>query len=182
MFSIIVAACRSGAIGRDGGVIHKVKEDFQFFKKTTMGHTIIVGRKTYESIPNRLTGRRVIVISSNKDYHCAFRDDIIVVENFDQAVEYSQNDDEVFIIGGAQIYKPAIKIADRIYLTLFNDFCGGDTFFPNIYWNNEWKIVHSENFFTTKGLAYQRLVIERERKITLSNIRADLERSVEKVI
>ena len=117
MFSIIVAACRSGAIGRDGGVIHKVKEDFQFFKKTTMGHTIIVGRKTYESIPNRLTGRRVIVISSNKDYHCAFRDDIIVVENFDQAVEYSQNDDEVFIIGGAQIYKPAIKIAYRIYLT-----------------------------------------------------------------
>ena len=166
MFSIIVAACRSGSIGANGDLIHKIKEDLQFFKTKTMGHTIIVGRKTYESVPNRLKGRRVVVITSNKDYHCSVRNDIIVVKNFDQAIEITKNEDEeIFIIGGAQVFKSAMKIADKIYLTLFNDFCSGNAFFPNIYWsNNEWKIISCDDFYTDDGFDYQRLILLREKK------------------
>ncbi len=164
MLSIIVASCRSGAIGRNGELIHRIKEDLQFFKKTTMGHTVIVGRKTYESIPNRLKGRRVILITSNENYHCNLRDDITVVKNFTQAVEVSKKEsDEVFIVGGAQVYKSAMKIADKIYLTLFDDYCGGNAFLPNIYWNNVWKLISSEDFFSENGFHYQRLIFLREK-------------------
>lgn len=162
MLSIIVGACRSSAIGRNGNLIHRVKEDLQFFKKTTMGHTIIVGRKTYESIPNRLPGRRVIVITSNKDYHCDVRDDIVVVDNFNKAVEISGDEEEVFVIGGARVYKWAMEKADKIYLTIFNDFCGGDVFFPNIY-RFQWNEISCKDFIADNGLEYQRIVFVRKK-------------------
>lgn len=163
MFSIIAATCRSGAIGKSGNLIHNVKEDLQFFRRLTIGHTVIVGRKTYESIPNRLMGRRVIVITSNKNYHCDIRDDIIIAENFDQAIAIAKDEEEVFIIGGTQVYRSAMKMADKIYLTLFNDFCGGDAFFPSIYWNSEWKVVDQTDFCNSNGLEYQRFVLLREK-------------------
>lgn len=164
MFSILVCCCLSGAIGKNGNIIHSIKEDLQFFKNTTLNHTVIVGRNTYESIPNRLPGRNVIVISSNQNYKCKIREDIIVASSFEQAVEITQNEGEVFIIGGSFVYEQALKanIVDKIYLTLVLDDCEGDSYFKNFVLDN-WTVVNKEEFVTSKNLPYQRLILLKKR-------------------
>ena len=157
MFSIIVACCKSWAIGKEGKIIHRIKEDLEFFKNKTLGHTVIVGRKTYESIPNRLPGRKIIVISSNKNYQCEVRKDIVVVADFAKAIEFTRGEEEVFIIGGTSVYEQGMKVADKIYLTLVDDYCDGDSYFKN-FSEEDWGLQSSECFITSKNLSYQRLI------------------------
>lgn len=130
MNSIIVAAAQNNAIGKENGLLWKMPEDLKFFKQKTTGHTVIMGRKTYESVGKPLPNRRNIIITRQEDYHV---DGVEVVHSLDEALALCNPDEENFIVGGAEIYSLALEKVDRIYFTLiYGEFEGADTFFPPI--------------------------------------------------
>ena len=125
--SIIAAVGKNNELGINNDLIWHFKEDMQFFKKTTTGSTVIMGRKTFESLPKALPNRRNIVISKNKDYSAEGAE---VADSIESALELTKNDN-VFIIGGASIYKAFLPYAKDIYLTEIEaEYPDADTFFP----------------------------------------------------
>ncbi len=144
MISFIVAASTNNAIGKDNDLLWKLPNDMRFFKNTTWGMPVIMGRKTFESVNKKFPGRINIVITRQKDWE---REGVIVVSNLDEALKKAEetNCKEIFVIGGGEIFKEAISIADKIYLTRVHAILDGDTFFPEID-TKEWELVHEENF------------------------------------
>ena len=126
--SIIVATALDGAIGNNNKLLWHLPADMKFFKEKTMGHHIIMGRKTYESIGRALPGRTTVIITRDNSYKA---DGCIVVHSLEEAIEIANNngDDEAMITGGADIYNLAIKKADCIYLTEVTGQFEADTFF-----------------------------------------------------
>jgi dihydrofolate reductase len=136
--SMIVARSRNHVIGRDNQMPWKISADLQFFKKVTMGHPVIMGRKTWESIGRPLPGRRNIVVSRNADLKLTGAE---VVNSLDAALTTLNEFSRVFVIGGEQLFTQAFPMADRLYITEIDiDVDGGDTFFevPN---PSEWKEI-----------------------------------------
>ena len=129
--NIIVAVAPDLAIGRGGDLLFHVSADLRRFKELTMGHPIIMGRKTFESLPKgALPGRRNIVVSRNSEYSAPGAE---VVGSIEDAVSLCHEADKVFIIGGAQIYRRALDLADRLLLTRFDrSLPDADCFFPEI--------------------------------------------------
>ncbi|MEP4380339.1 MAG: dihydrofolate reductase [Alphaproteobacteria bacterium] len=127
--SLIVAMAENGVIGRDGGLPWRIPADLKFFKETTIGHPIVMGRKTHQSIGRALPGRTNIVITRDKGFS---GEDIAVVGDLDAAILAAGNADEVMVIGGAQIYELALPRAERIYLTEVHIAADGDTRFPEL--------------------------------------------------
>ena len=125
----IVAIDEAGAIGRSGELLCRLPDDMKHFRRLTTGHTIIMGRKTFESFPKgALPERQNIVITRNPSYRA---DGVVVARSIDQALRLADRDGEVFIIGGAQIYALALDRVDTIYLTrVHHTFADADTFFP----------------------------------------------------
>ena len=137
--SIIAAVAKNNVIGINNDLPWNIPEDLRNFKKLTFGNPIVMGRKTFDSIGKPLPGRRNIVISRNtalKIENCE------IANSLDAAIRIakSQNPDEVFIIGGAQIYEQAMQFADRLYLTEINQDVKGDAFFPN-FSGKKWKEI-----------------------------------------
>ncbi|MCI6279028.1 MAG: dihydrofolate reductase [Bacteroidales bacterium] len=133
--SIIAAMTRRRAIGFKGDMPWKMemKADLKHFKEVTMGHPIIMGRKTFESFPKGpLPGRKNIVVTRNANYKVP--DGVSVVSSIEDALKEAEGAGEVFVIGGAQIFSRSLHLADKLYLTIVegNDFPGADTFFPEI--------------------------------------------------
>lgn len=125
--SMIAAVGKNFELGKNNDLIWHFKEDMKFFKNTTMGHTVIMGRKTFESLPKALPGRKNIVLSLNPNYTA---DSAEVISSVEEAVELSQ-DSEVFVIGGGKVYELMLPYADKIYLTEIEDECNdADTYFP----------------------------------------------------
>ncbi len=133
--SAIAAMSRNFVIGKDNKLLWHIPDDFKHFKNTTMGKPIIMGRKTYESLGKPLPGRANIVITSKPDQ---VEGDVITVATIEDAIARAKqiavetNVDEIFIIGGGQIYEAAMPVTDRIYLTVIHQDFEGDTFFPKI--------------------------------------------------
>ena len=127
--SIIVAVAHDGAIGASGDLVYRISADLRRFKELTMGHPVIMGRKTFESFPKGpLPGRCNIVITRNPDYP---DEGIVRVSSFDEACRCASGD--AFVIGGGEIYRQAMDVADRIYMTEIDaDATCADTFFPKI--------------------------------------------------
>jgi len=126
--SIIAAVGRNNELGKNGDLIWHFREDMQFFKKTTTGATVIMGRKTFESLPKALPNRRNIVISKNSDFKAEGAE---VVSSIEGALDMTK-EDRVFIIGGASIYKAFLPYANEIFLTEIDASCpDADTFFPD---------------------------------------------------
>lgn len=140
MISIIVAMTENNVIGRDGDMPWRLSSDLRRFKKITMGHHILMGRKTYDSIGRPLPGRTSVVISRSANY-----DDpnIRVARSLEKALEIAAGDDEIFVTGGAQIFELALPMTDRVYLTRIHCTLEGDTHFPGIAWD-EWNLVEEE--------------------------------------
>ncbi len=144
--SIIAAVAENGVIGRQGDVPWHLKSDLQRFKRLTYGKTVIVGRKTHESILRRLghplEGRRTIVVTRNPNY----ASECEVVHSFEEALERAKNDRGVFVIGGAELFKEALAIAGRLYLTEVHAAPAGDAFFPHwTHWDEmPWQEVSRE--------------------------------------
>ncbi len=132
MISHIVAMSENRVIGAKGGIPWHISDDFKFFKATTMGCAIIMGRKTYESIGRPLPGRLNIVITRNTSYDA---EGVMSFTSVEEAIAYVRNSpdkwkEEIFIVGGGEIYKQTLPIADRIYLTEVHRNIEGDTFYP----------------------------------------------------
>ncbi len=130
MITIIVAATRDMAIGRSGDLLYHISDDLKRFKSLTMGHPIIMGRKTFESFPKgALPGRRNIVVTRNRDYSA---ENVETAPSVEDAVRMC-GDADCFIIGGGEIYRQAFPLADRLELTLIDAECpDADTRFPDI--------------------------------------------------
>lgn len=137
--SIIVAITRNNAIGRKGDLLFHISEDLRQFKSITMGHPIIMGRKTFESFPNgALPGRRNIVISRQQDYTAP---EIEVFGSLTDALNTLSDADETFIIGGGEIYRQALPLCTKLYLTEIDiEITDADTFFPEIK-SDEWTVI-----------------------------------------
>ena len=130
--SIIVAvAGKKRVIGTKGGMPWYIPEELKRFKEITMGHPILMGRKTHQSIGKPLGGRTNIVITRDP----AFKEEgVTVVSSLDEALRLAKlalGNDEIFVIGGGEIYKQALPLADKLYLTVIDKEIGGDTFFPD---------------------------------------------------
>ncbi|MFV9552247.1 dihydrofolate reductase [Algibacter sp. PT7-4] len=134
--TIIVAAAENDAIGLGNKLIWHLSNDLKRFKSLTNGHHIIMGRKTFESFPKPLPNRTHVVITRQKDYKAP--EGVIIVHSLEDAIDASKNDTQPFIIGGGQIYKQAMSIADKIELTRVHENFDADTFFPKID-NTLWK-------------------------------------------
>lgn len=142
--SIIVAVAENGVIGRGGELPWRLSADLQRFKRLTMGHTIIMGRRTWESIGRPLPGRRTIVVTRQSDYRTNAAD-VTVVSSLDAALSTAEKAGEVeaFIVGGAELYRDALSRADRLYVTRVLAKVDGDTWFPDVDWS-KWRKVESE--------------------------------------
>ncbi|WP_412561683.1 dihydrofolate reductase [Winogradskyella sp. MIT101101] len=137
--TIIVAAGEDNAIGKDNDLIWHLSDDLKRFKKLTSGHHIIMGRKTFESFPKPLPNRTHIVITRQKDYKVP--DGVIVVNNLEDAIDAARKDNQPFIIGGGEIYKQSINLAEKLEMTrVHSTFKNADTFFPEID-DTKWREV-----------------------------------------
>src|SRR5690606_24921973 len=130
--SIIVAKAQNNVIGKDNQLVWKLSGDLQHFKKTTLGHHVIMGRKTFESMGKPLPGRTSIVITRNPGYQVPTPHH--VVHSLEEALEITQQKglEQVFILGGAEIFKLALPLTDEMIITLVYDSHEGDTFVPAI--------------------------------------------------
>ena len=156
MLSIIVATANNNVIGGENKLLWHIPEDLKRFKEITSGNTIIMGRKTFESLPGVLPNRKHIVITRDKNY-TVDNNNVEVVHNVDEVINNFINTPEVaFIIGGGQIYKQLIHSVDKIFLTkVLKDF-EGDTIFPQINYDDFIVDFQSEIFTSEKsGLKYQ---------------------------
>lgn len=156
--SLIAACSENRVIGNGGKIPWHLADDFRRFKACTMGHPIIMGRKTHESIGRPLPGRTNIVITRDRGreiFGCT------VVSSLTEAIEKAReiDADEIFVIGGGQIYLEALPQADRLYLTLIHAIIDGDTFFPE-YADAFGRVVESEDF-EEAGYRLSYLVLER---------------------
>ena len=142
MISMIASVGKNMELGKNNNLIWHFKEDMKFFKETTMGHKVIMGRKTYESLPGNLPGREMIVISTK-----TVDGDVTVLNDINSIVDkYKNSQEEIFIIGGASIYKEFLPYASKIYLTeICAEDLAADTFFPSFNKDDWNKVIISEN-------------------------------------
>lgn len=140
--SLIVAASRNGVIGTGGKLPWHLPADLKRFKELTMGHPILMGRKTFQSIGKPLPGRTNIVITRQPGFQAC---GAVVAHSLEEALRLCEKEAEAFVIGGAEIYKQALPLADRIYLTRINQDFDGDTFLFDID-PAVWKETSRQNF------------------------------------
>lgn len=138
--SIIVAMAENGVIGRDMDLPWHISADLKRFKALTMGHHIVMGRKTFESIGRLLPGRTTVIVTRQPDYQV---DGAVIVNSLGAAQAAATDDSELFIIGGGQIYEIALPLADRLHVTRVHTEVDGDTSFPAIDWD-QWELVSAE--------------------------------------
>lgn len=144
--SLIVAVSENKVIGKDNDLVWHLPTDMKFFKDTTKGHFVIMGRRNYESIPHKyrpLPNRTNVIVTRQDDYKA---EGCLVVNSVEEAIELAQKagDIEPFVIGGGQIYKHAIDndLVDRVYLTKVHTEIDGDTYFDDL--DDSWKLVHTD--------------------------------------
>jgi len=142
MITIIAAVASNNALGKDNQLIWHLPADLKRFKKVTLGHHIIMGRKTFESLGKPLPNRTTIIITRNKNYK---QEGCIVVNSLKQAIEAAKADENPYILGGAEIYKQAIEIADKLDITLVEQSFEADAFFPEID-SEIWEETAREDF------------------------------------
>jgi dihydrofolate reductase len=139
---LIAAIAENNAIGKNNKMLWHLPDDFKRFKRTTMGHTLIMGRKTFESLGSKpLPGRPHIVITRNNDYHVP--DGVRIANSLEQAISMSRNLEKVYIIGGGEIYRQALPLAGELDITRVHTTLEGDVFFPPID-HRLWKEVSRE--------------------------------------
>ena len=139
--SLVVAAAENGAIGKDNQLLWKLSLDLKRFKHITTGHHLLMGRKTFESIGKPLPNRTSLIISRN--YKCDL-ENCFVFKTINEAIIYAaqQNEEELFVIGGGEIFAQTLPLAQKLYLTIVHSEIEGDAYFQ--YDDSNWKVLHSE--------------------------------------
>jgi len=151
MITIIAAAAENNALGKDNDLVWHLPDDFKRFKELTSGHHIIMGRKTFESLPKTLPNRTHIIITRKEDYKAV--GNCIVVHSLETALKAAETDAQPFIIGGGEIYKQSMEIADKIELTRVHAKVEADTFFPEIDLER-WDLIAEEHHIKDSSHQY----------------------------
>lgn len=140
--SIIAAVARNGVIGLENGLPWRLSADLRHFKDLTMGHTLLMGRRTFESLSKALPGRRTIVLSRSTRELPA---EVTLAGSFEQGIELARlaGENELFVAGGGGVYRAALSFADRMLLTRIDADFEGDTYFPE-YSAQDWRLARSE--------------------------------------
>lgn len=138
MLILIAAAAENGALGKDNKMLWHLPDDFKHFKSLTSHHYIIMGRKTFESFKSPLPNRKHVIITRQLDYDVP--EDCIVVNSLEQALKLTSGQEEVFVIGGGEIYDLALPLADKVELTRVHHTFDADAFFPKLK-EEEWKLL-----------------------------------------
>jgi dihydrofolate reductase len=154
--SLIVARASNGVIGKNNQLPWHLPADLQYFKTVTMGKPIVMGRKTFESIGRPLPGRQNIVVTRNPDF---FSDGITVAHSVEAAIAAANQVAEIMLIGGTELYKLSLPLADRIYLTEIHQDFDGDAHFPAL--GSRWQETSREDHVTDHGLSYSFCVLEK---------------------
>ena len=149
ILSAIVAVAQNGVIGNNNQLIWHISEDLKYFKATTINHSIIMGRKSYESIGKALPNRRNIIVTRNVEFEAPGCE---VVNSVEEAIALCSSESEVFISGGGEIYKAALPLCDRLYITEISQSYEGSTVFPEID-KNAWREISREDF--ERGAKYE---------------------------
>ncbi len=140
MITLIAAAAENNALGKDNQLVWHLPNDFKRFKQITSGHYIIMGRKTFESFPKPLPNRTHVIITRQKNYSI---EGCIVVHSMEEAIEICPKNEDLFVIGGAEIYNQSIHFADKIELTRVHANFEADAYFPEIN-SMDWQLVFEE--------------------------------------
>ena len=140
MITLIAAVAENNALGKNNQLLWHLPDDFKRFKNVTSGHYIIMGRKTFESFPKPLPNRTHVIITRQKDYTS---ENCIVVDSLQKAIAVCPKDEEIFIIGGGEIYNQSIETANKLDITRLHHTFEADTFFPEINLN-KWKLASTE--------------------------------------
>ena len=154
IITIIAAISENRVLGNENKLIWHLPEDLKRFKRLTSGHAIIMGRKTFESLPKALPDRHNIVVTKNKEFSAK---GVTTCYSLDEAIDASGNDQQPFIIGGGQIYQQAMELADKIELTKIHKSFDGDVFFPEIncqIWHLDEKEVFKNSHYEYTYLTY----------------------------
>jgi len=162
--SIIVAIAGNNAIGKNNQLLCHLPADMRMFRELTTGHTVAMGCKTFESLPNGALPNRRNVVISRKPPRPPKEGVVEWVSSLESAFELCRDDDEVFIIGGAQIYKQSLEMADYLYITEIKHFFdGADVFFPDVDFS-QWREVSREDFLADEKNVYDYSFVKYERK------------------
>lgn len=164
MLSIIVAIANNNVIGKDNKLIWHLPEDLKRFKSLTSGKTIIMGRKTFESLGRVLPNRKHIILTRNKMLKIE-NQDVKVITDFNDIEKYINSNEECFVIGGASIYKLLMPFTKKMYVTKIDEEFEADTYFPKID-ENDWKIESTEKGITDEKNPYKYEYINYVRKFT----------------
>lgn len=156
-YSIIAAIGKNNELGKDNNLIWHLKGDLKFFKETTTGSTVIMGRKTFESLPKMLPNRHHIVLSRNN----SFPSEVEVYKTLDELLEnLNKRNEEMFVIGGGSVYKMFIPYADKLYLTEIDATSEADTYFPDFdksLYEREELLENADEGIKYKHVLYRRL-------------------------
>lgn len=158
--SVIVAIAKEGVIGVDNTLPWHLPEDLKRFRALTMGHHIIMGRKTYDSLGRLLPGRTTVIVTRNRDYQI---EGALIANSLEQAIALCHNDDEVFLIGGAELYQAGLGLADKLYITEIDLAVTGDAHFPQLP-IEQWRETAREAHVSEKGLKFSYVTYERTHK------------------
>lgn len=161
MITAIAAVSRNWGIGRDNDLLYNIPEDKKFFRRTTLEHTVIMGRKTLLSLPNGkpFKDRNNVVLSRNKDFH---PEGVTVLGSVEEAVKYAENESgEVFILGGGSVYKEMLPFCGKALITKIDGMPDADVFFPNLDELPEWKLTEESEEQEYEGVKYKFCTYER---------------------
>ena len=162
MLSLIAAVARNRAIGKDNQLLWHLPEDMKHFRETTRGKPVVMGRKTWESLPEKfrpLPGRQNIVVSRDPAYKAHGAD---LAGSLEAALTLASGAEEIFVIGGEQLYRAALPLADRLYLTEVELAPEADAFFPDLSRDGAWTEAEQSETFTSGGVSFQYVTYRRK--------------------
>lgn len=148
--SLIVAIAKHGVIGHNNTLPWHLPEDLKRFRALTMGHHMIMGRKTYESLGRLLPGRTTVIVTRNPEYQV---EGALVAHTLEAAISLCGDDSEAFLIGGAELYQMGMQLADKLYITEIDAEFEGDAYFPAFDFE-QWQITSREAHMSEKGLPF----------------------------
>jgi dihydrofolate reductase len=154
--TILAAVARNGVIGIGGGLPWSLPDELRRFKERTIGHVLVMGRRTYESIGRPLPGRTTVVVTRQPDWHVDSELVVTAASLFEALAKAAALDDDVFVVGGAEVYAAALPLADRLELTHVDAAPEGDTAFPEVDWD-DWREVGREPGEGWTAVTYERV-------------------------
>jgi len=160
MLSLIVAVAQNRAIGKENRLLWQLPEDLRYFRETTRGQAVIMGRKTWESLPpafRPLPGRRNILVTHDRQY---VAEGVTVTHSLPEALMAAGDTGETFVIGGAELYRQALPLAQRLYLTEVAQTCEGDVFFPEVP-AADWEEISRSQQRSASGIEFAFAVYQR---------------------